>query len=232
MGFGLLFCGYALSFAFSLSPYYFFADILGGLLMMYAYSKLGAFQKNFYRAIVPTGVYVAASAVNAIFLLFGIQAGTVATFIGLLILASMITMHFCMYAGIIKLSVEVGLPELSGKAKRNMCIFVMYFVLYCVFSVFNSSISQMFSSNDVKAGISGFFLLFQLVYILLNLILIGGCCRAIGVEGEDNERNSSDSTYSKLNKKWTDLETRVFTPKEKRNLGNTEKNDINRKKKK
>ena len=51
MGFGYVLIGYIVTFLFSLSNVYFFADIIGAVLMMIGLSRLSSYGKNFYRAM-------------------------------------------------------------------------------------------------------------------------------------------------------------------------------------
>ena len=48
MGYGTLLFGYFLTYAFSLSRVYFFTDIIGALVMLWAFSKLIAYNR-YYR---------------------------------------------------------------------------------------------------------------------------------------------------------------------------------------
>ena len=47
MGFGLLILGYFLTFAFTISQAYFFADVIGALVMLYAFTKLSEYNRYF-----------------------------------------------------------------------------------------------------------------------------------------------------------------------------------------
>ena len=45
MGFGVLFFGYFVMFAFSLSTMYFFADIIGSVITAYAFTKIAQYNR-------------------------------------------------------------------------------------------------------------------------------------------------------------------------------------------
>ena len=52
MGFGLLILGYFLTFAFTISQAYFFADVIGALVLLYAFTKLSEYNLHFRSAAV------------------------------------------------------------------------------------------------------------------------------------------------------------------------------------
>ena len=55
MGYGTLLFGYFLTYAFSLSRVYFFTDIIGALVMLWAFSKLIAYNR-YYRGAAASGI--------------------------------------------------------------------------------------------------------------------------------------------------------------------------------
>ena len=72
MGFGTLFFGYFAMFAFTLSPYYFFADILGALVAIWAYVRLAEYNRYFRGAIAATFGFLVLCGVNAASLMFSL----------------------------------------------------------------------------------------------------------------------------------------------------------------
>ena len=76
MGFGILLIGYFVTFAFSVSSYYFFADIIGILIMLYAFSKLSRYNRYFVDAMVPALGFLVLCAVNAASMMFRLYPKT------------------------------------------------------------------------------------------------------------------------------------------------------------
>ena len=124
MGFGLLFVGYALAFAFTISGTsagtsgvtqsavpYFFSDVVGGLIMTYALSKLSAYDKKFRYPFAIALVFSALSAFSAVgrFVLHSIP-DTVLKVAEALVAASIIALHITLFFAIISIAQNVGLP--------------------------------------------------------------------------------------------------------------------------
>lgn len=219
MGFGILMGGYALAFAFTLSPFYFFDDVIGGLIMIYAFTKLGAFQKKFYTAIIPASLYVLESGINATVMLakFTIP-DIVSMLLKALIAVTVLVLNLIIFGAVISLTEEIGLDKIAFRAKRNMLLLIVYYALYSLVSLFSKPIYDFVPFSSVIAV--QFFTLFEFICLALNIILLGSCCKWIGIEGEEMPVPPEQrSRLSKLNDKWSEAEKRIFTPKEKRNVG-------------
>lgn len=231
MGFGTLLIGYALSFAFALSPYYFFADIFGGLVMAYAFVNLSAFHLKFRPAGITSILYSAVSFISMLRRLNFVAFSDVgAKIIEAAVAGCILALHFFMLYAIIALASEIELPKIASKAKRNLIILILYYTFYTLSLLTFDRLSELYP--QFAAVTAQFFTIFQLVWLLLNIILIGSCCKWIGVEGEDAP-NENPTKFDKLNEKWSEMERRVFTPKEKRNPeGNEETPDKTTPKKK
>ena len=104
MGFGILLIGYFVTFAFSISSYYFFADIIGILIMLYAFSKLSRFNLYFVDAMVPGLVYLVLCAVNAAAMMFKLYPmdGTADLVVDILKTAAACVMHVFIFLGTVK----------------------------------------------------------------------------------------------------------------------------------
>lgn len=219
MGFGILMGGYALAFAFTLSPYYFFADVIGGLIMIYAFTKLGAFQKKFYTAIIPASLYVLESGTNAVAMLTKLSVPDFAsTLLEALIAVTVLVLNLIIFSAVVSLTKEIGLDKIAFRAKRNMILLIVYYALYSLVSLFSKPIYDFVPFSSVI--VVQFFTLFEFICLALNIILLGSCCKWIGIEGEEMPVPPEQrSRLSKLNDKWSEAEKRIFTPKEKRNVG-------------
>lgn len=131
MGFGILLIGYALAFAFALSPYYFFADIFGGLVMAYAFFKLSAFQRKFRYAGITSIIYAVFSCINMLERLSIVDfPPIIGKLTEALVAGCVITVHIFMFISISALAEEVGLPKLNMKARRNLIVLILYYLFY------------------------------------------------------------------------------------------------------
>ena len=76
MGFGILFFGYFVMFAFSISQMYFFADIIGAVISIFAFSKLSEYNKYYKNAMIAALVFAVFCMVNAASMMFRIYPST------------------------------------------------------------------------------------------------------------------------------------------------------------
>lgn len=218
MGFGLLLIGYILAFAFSLSSIYFFADFVGGLVMAYAFSKLSAFDKKFSYAILGSLLFSMISVLRA---LNGLVFHSQNTLIyDALFAAAMIVVHLLMFNGIISITGELELNKIRLKAKRNLVVMIIYFTLDALIRLSYNRILSIFPESIPY--INRYSQIFEVIWLFMNVVLIGSCLKWIGVEGEEMPQ-MNPSKMRQLNTRLTDLEDKVMTPKEKR--GKTEVND-------
>lgn len=234
MGFGLLFIGYALAFAFNISASslgsegtvlssipYFFSDVVGGLLMTYAFSKLSAYDKKFRFAFVSALVYSVLSIVGAVNrFVFQSTGTTLLKLLEALIAVSIIAIHFTLFSAIISIARSVGLNKISFKARRDLIVMILYFTFYSLTLLFRSRLERAYPS--AAKYIYLFLTIFQFVWLFMNLILIGSCLKWIGEEGEDLV-DTKPSKIKKFYSAWSEKEDRIFTPKEKRNDNNNKK---------
>jgi hypothetical protein len=230
MGFGLLFIGYALAFAFSISAPggdgtlsavpYFFSDVVGALVMTYAFSKLSAYDKKFRFAFVSALVFALLCALGAINrFVIGSAPALYVKILEALVAASIIVLHFTMFLSIVSISRSVGLDKIAFKARRNLIVMILYFTLYTLTLLMRSYLET--SYPNAAKYVYVFLTLFQFVWLFLNLILIGSCLKWIGEEGEGTV-DPNPSKLKKLYSKWSEKEDRIYTPKERRS-GNDKK---------
>lgn len=221
MGFGILLLGYTLAFAFTLSSAYFFADVLGGLLMAYAFSKLSQFHKKFRYPLAASAVYTVSAIARAVGTFVTSASETFSRVADTAVAGSIIVLHFTMFTAIIALSRELGLSKITMKARRNFIVMVLYFTMYSLLLLSQSWLE----TNAVRLAsyLYLFIRLFELVWLVINLFLIGSCLKWIGVEGEDAP-DPDPSLWKKLNRSWSASEERIFTPKERRSGENKRDN--------
>ena len=234
MGFGLLLIGYALAFAFTISASslgaggtsvsavpYFFSDVVGGLLMTYAFSKLSAYEKRFRFALVSSAAFSILCVISAVNR-FVIQSSNYLflRIIESLTAVSIIALHFTLFFAIISISRSVGLMKVSIKARRNLIVMILYFTIYSLTLLLRHNLENTYPGFVKYLYL--FLTVFQFVWLFINLILIGSCLKWIGEEGEDLV-NSNPSRLKKFYSSWSEKEDRIFTPKEKRSNKNNNK---------
>ena len=227
MGFGLLFVGYALAFAFSISASsngasgetvsavpYFFSDVIGGLLMTYAFSKLSAYDKKFRVAFASALIFSIVSVYGAVnrFVIISESSLLSKVYEGLAA-ASIIGLHFTMFFAIISIARSVGLSKIATKTRRNLIVMILYFTVYTLTALSSAFLESKF--QDAVRYIYLFLTVFQFVWLLMNLILIGSCVKWIADENEGLEP-ADKSRLKKLYSSWSEKEDKIFTPKEKR----------------
>lgn len=213
MGFGILFLGYTLAFAFTLSSSYFFADVLGGLLMAYAFSKLAQFDRKFKYPMFSSSVYSALAISRAVGTFVTSAPDAFFNVINAFFAGSIIVLHFTMFTAVISITSDLGLSRIALKARRNYIVMILYFTLYAVTLLSRGWLEA--NAVEFASYLYLFIRLFELVWLVINLTLIGSCLKHIGAEGEDAP-DLDPTPWKKLKNTWSDREDRIFTPKERR----------------
>ena len=173
MGFGPLLFGYFAMYAFSISPYYFFADIIGALVAVYAFSKLAEYSRYFGGAMFGALGFLILSGVNAVSLLFGLypmNGGIAWTAVEVLKLAAGCVMHVYMFLGTRTVAVRAGQDALSKKSVRCLCAVSLYYAAALIAIPVTPRLPER-TGAAVSAGI----LLYWVLCLILNLLLLYGC---------------------------------------------------------
>ena len=143
MGFGLLFFGYFLTFAFTASKVYFFADIIGCVIMLAAFAKLAQYNRYYTSAVVSTVVFTLFAFSSAMLLLFRVSAGEgVETALDVTKALSSCALHVFMFLGIRGISKGAECEKLVRKAEWSLCMTSVYFAVLLLVGGINE--------NDVK----------------------------------------------------------------------------------
>lgn len=203
MGFGTLFFGYFVMFAFSLSNMYFFADIIGALITAYAFTKLAQYNKYFNSATIATLIFLLFSAVKASNMMFDIYPeGIVANVINLLRYVSAAVVHVYMFLGARGISLGAGAEKLSKKAERNLTMILLYYVAYLVIT----NIS--FSDEVLYSYLNLMLLLYWLVCLLFNLAFIYRCFTFLAPADEDisEKKKSRFKLVNMMDEKMDEIE--------------------------
>ena len=204
MGFGLLILGYFLTFAFTISQAYFFADVIGALVMLYAFTKLSEYNRYFRGA----------AAVGMVFTLFALTSGVLLsmhmlTSEGVLDIvleaaksASALVMHVCMLLGTRGIAEGADCGKLADRAMRNLVMVITYYVLY-----FGTLIAAPFLPA-VLSYISFLVYIYFLVCLVLNLLLLHTCFGMLyPAEGDPMEnRRSRVPLFNKVSDAFDRLE--------------------------
>lgn len=200
MGFGYLLIGYIFTFLFSLSNVYFFADIIGTVLMMIGLSKLAWHGKNFLRAMQVDILLLALCFVRALLMIFRVITGKgiVDTVMAVAIAAVGLVLQFFIFAGIYYLAMDVGLEKESGRAKRSILLVFTYYILHIVILLIGPALG-----NTIGNIAALCVMLYGLAAILFNIYLIHSCYCRICLKGQEHgERTKSKHEWiNRLNEK-------------------------------
>lgn len=171
MGFGLLLFGYFLTFAFTISQAYFFADVIGALVMLYAFTKLAEYNR-YFRGAAGAGVVFTILALVAGMLLSLRKLENGSTLDILLDSAkalSALGMHVCILLGTRGIASGAECPGLAEKAMRNLVMSIMYYVLYF------GTVLLSFRIPDVISYVSLLVYLYFWACMIVNVLLFHSC---------------------------------------------------------
>lgn len=167
MGFGILFFGYFLAFAFSISKVYFFADVIGGIVMLYAFTKLMQYNRYYVGAIYSTALFTLFSTVSAIFLTLKISSGSVVDMaLNVAKAVSACVMQICIFLGVRGISLGAECGKLVNKSERSIKLTSAYYII-SLFVLFTGSFY-----DEIASYISVWVYIYWWVCFILNLALI------------------------------------------------------------
>lgn len=188
MGFGILFFGYFIMFAFSISQVYFFMDIIGAVVVIYAFSKLSEYNRYFVHAMWGCLAFLLLCAVNAASLMFDLYdpAGNIALAVNIAKAVAACAMHIPMFLGTRGISLGADAAKLVRTSERNLTLTMIYYVLYLV----------VLAASPLLGGatqyVSTVVYLYSIVCIFLNLVLFYKCFGILCPADEDeNEKKRS-----------------------------------------
>lgn len=195
MGFGTLFFGYFVMLAFSISQVYFFADIIGAVITLYAFSKLSEYNRYFVASMGACLCFLGLCAVNAASLMFELydMTGAGATAVSVAKTAALCVTHITMFLGMRGISAGAGAERLVRTCERNFVLTMVYYALYFVVLVASPVL------GDMTQYISTVVYLYYVVCIFLNLVLIYKCFGILCPADED-ENEKKRSRFAIVNK--------------------------------
>jgi len=171
MGFGLLILGYFLTFAFTISQAYFFADVIGALVMLYAFTKLSEYNRYFRGAAAAGMLFTLLALTSGV--LLSMHMLTSEGMLDILLDAakslSALGMHVFMLLGTRGIAEGADCGKLADRAMRNLVMVITYYVLY-----FGTLIAAPFLPA-VVSYISFLVYIYFLVCLVLNLLLLHTC---------------------------------------------------------
>jgi len=182
MGFGYLFVGYFMAFAFSLANVYFFFDIIGGALMLVGLSKLASHGKNFYRAMWADIGYIVLCLMRTVLLMLKVigPEGVLTDVLGIGIAAASLVLQFFILAGIYFIARQVELEKEENHAKRNILCVLLYYLGHIAALLILPYLGT--AANLISLAL----LLFGFAVIIMNLILIHSCYCRICISGQES----------------------------------------------
>jgi hypothetical protein len=207
MGFGTLVFAYFAMYAFSISPYYFFADIIGAVAAVFALSKLSEYSRYFVGAMFGALGFLVFSGVNAVSLLFALypmKEGAVWLAVELLKLAAGAVMHVFLFLGIRVVAGRAEQEKLVKKSVRDLGASCLYFAAQAVVLPLEIILRE----NTAVAAASAGVWLFWVLCFVLNLSLIYGCFASIiPADADENEKPRSKIPFlNALSDKFDELD--------------------------
>ena len=199
MGFGYLLIGYIFTFLFSLSNVYFFADIIGTVLMMIGLSKLSWHGKNFLRAMQVDVLLLVLCFARALLMMFRVITGEgiLATVMTVAIAAVGLVLQFFIFAGIHYLAMDVELEKESINAKWSILLVFTYYILHIAVLLIGPVLG-----NTVGNIAALCVFLYGLVALIFNTVLIHSCYCRICLKGQEHGERTQ-SKYEWVNR-WNE----------------------------
>lgn len=206
MGYGTLLFGYFLTYAFSLSRVYFFTDIIGALVMLWAFSKLIAYNR-YYRGAAASGIVFTALCLTGCVAMFArYQPEWFTLLLNCLKAAASCTLHVFTLLGIRGIAKGADAPKLAETALRNLVMTGLYYLLYYVVLV----TSPLYP--DRVSYISFVVYLYWFVAFFCNLVLFYRCFGTFYPADGDpmtREKKSRFAIVNKLNAKFDELDEKA-----------------------
>lgn len=207
MGFGILIFGYFLSFAFSISQYYFFTDIIGAVVMLFAFSKLSEYNRYYIGASWSCLGFLLLCGVNATSLMFELYdpTGPIDMVVDICKLIVACVMHVLVFLGIRGISMAADAPNIAAKAQRNLVMTAVYYIASLAVVLFGSVIPK---ETVYFLSLSVYF--YWLMCIFLNIALFYGCFGRLcpADEDENEKKRSRFALVNKFNDMFDELEAK------------------------
>ena len=179
MGFGLLLIGYFLSFAIALSGSSYFVDIAGGFLMTYALLKLAEFNTKFKNTVPYALAFTVVTFATSVMSFF--ELGYSVWLVANTLRAALILMlHIYMFLALEDMAKGADDEKLAMKAKRNLRIVIVYFVVFAFVTVF-----EPFFDDKLTAYCEAMLYIYRVVWLVMNLLLLHSAYARLYIEGTE-----------------------------------------------
>ena len=235
MGFGILFIGYILTFLMSFVSYGYFFELIGALLMVYAFTKLSEYNSKFKFAFVAALPLVITALAITVINLMGISGYDLSDHILTKTILPNCKIYFnavfhaTMFFAVSDIAIDTECPRIRNAAYRNMIIYGVYFVLQIV-------VQMPFVLGDRNifraVGIIGNAL--WLLWLALDGIMLFSCYMQI-CDSDDTEMKAKPSKFAAINQLRRDFDEKEQRAREadyryKSERAERRKNKKNRKK--
>lgn len=185
MGFGVLFFGYFLAFGFSLSKVYFFADIIGAVIMLFAFTRLAQYN-TYYKASFGVGVgFILLCGVSAARVVMPIypSGGAIDICVSGLKLAAACVMLVITFLGAGGISGGAGEERLVRASQRQITLTAVYYVLALGMLAVSGFLGN-------AAAYVGFVLLVYYYFVFVtNLVFVYKCFATLCPADEDEKKD-------------------------------------------
>ena len=200
MGFGILLFGYFTAFAFELINTYFFADIIGGLVMLYALGKLSEFNGKFKAAAYGDMIFCAVAAIRAVMMTFGIMPENGLPFRLLTVFYTVIIIifHFLLNTAIVGVAKAAEDEKILGRARFNR----VFVTVSYGFMIVSTSVSGTLDQEKLRYISGSVLLLVAVSVVLMSYLLYSSFVSFMVVGGEPEEpRESKIPLVNKLRRR-------------------------------
>lgn len=177
MGFGILLIGYFLAFVTSFAHIYFFADVIGGAVMVYALYKLSAYSDKFAKTLPNAMLFTFISAIYAIMSMFH-ASGSVMLIINSARIIAIFFFHVYMLTSLEDMAKGADDSKLAARTKRNLWLISVYYVL----NFFVNFLGTYIKSTPI-AYLSVIIYLYGIVSVLMNVWLLHSAYCRLYIEG-------------------------------------------------
>lgn len=185
MGFGILLIGYFLSFATALAKVYFFADIIGGLIMTYALYKLSSYGNEFKNSVYSSMAFTVMSLFCAVTALIGNSGSLFFTAISTVRTGTILLLHIYMLSALMKMAQGAEDEKLVKKARWNMGIVTVYYVFYILFSLLSEFIAA-FGNSSLNYFLNLLMYFYGAACIILNLLVLHSAYARLYIQGTED----------------------------------------------
>ena len=195
MGFGILFIGYVLTFLMKIIPYGYVFEIVGLLIMLYAFTKLSEYERTFKYPFFASFLLVALAIYNTC-IMFGLSALDnifYASFYPPIKTVCDAVFHALLFVAVARIAKDTEVNKIQTAAYRNMIIYGLYFVLQMLISV------PFFAKGEAGkiVGMCGNIL--WLSWVVLDSIMIFSAYMNICDEN-DGDMSAKPSRFAFINK--------------------------------